>query len=192
MQPAPYRLALALLMLPLTTKVVAIPAITSAHVTNPGSTATKLESRPIGPEIVDSPTHHNEHTNTGFDDLPELGVGLETRDSFCGLYVNWKNNWDEGGRRYRVIARAVTFGLGQPREPPKMIEDWAFKCRSIPNEGWEHNAQAWLRAPGSNQAACDITFVHGPLGHDQYLAWHKAVGDHWRSFYPECFVEQQL
>ncbi|KAH7033666.1 uncharacterized protein B0I36DRAFT_348698 [Microdochium trichocladiopsis] len=140
------------------------------------------------PEGIDDAPRPNEIVNTQ-PGLVESSAGRGKVGSNCGLAIKWTSNWDEVGRRYRVLAKPILDGPVKEEDDPlnQMTAIWANKCRSIPNNGWNHNAVAWQQ-PGTTDAFCDISFVHGSVGHDQYLAWHNEVADQWRELYPGCWV----
>ncbi|KAH7009078.1 uncharacterized protein B0I36DRAFT_258175 [Microdochium trichocladiopsis] len=104
----------------------------------------------------------------------------------CTLWVRWYSSWDEIGRRYGVVATAHSGNSTQK------VNDWTSKCRSIANnDGWNHNPQTWPTHgdPFLNaEAACDINFVHGPVGYHEYLEWHQEVSNHWLGLHPDCDV----
>ncbi|KAF6829314.1 hypothetical protein CMUS01_08202 [Colletotrichum musicola] len=122
------------------------------------------------PEGIDEAPHPDAVVNPEYAS-DAAGGALEKREQ-CTLRLRWTSNGDAFGRRYRVHAQAIPDG-GVYWNSWKMAEDWALKCRSRANTGWENAAEAWQDSVDPAQAYCDVSFVHGSVGYNQYLWWHK-------------------
>ncbi|KAK2013323.1 hypothetical protein LZ32DRAFT_604605 [Colletotrichum eremochloae] len=188
MQPTT-SLILALFGLPLAASAAAVPAVpTPPHGPNGEVAVASWLPKPDG---IDAAPHPNEVVNTAIDADADA-AGLEKREQ-CAIRIRWVSNWDEFGRRYRVTAHAIPdLASSNAWNSWKMAEDWALRCRSMPYTGWPNDPAAWQDEKDPAVATCDVSFVHGSTGYDQYKAWHQGAADSWARAYPGCLVDMQI
>ncbi|EFQ34438.1 hypothetical protein CGRA01v4_00139 [Colletotrichum graminicola] len=186
MQPTTH-LFLALLGLPLAVSAAAVPAVPSPpHGPNGETAVTNWLPKPDG---IDDAPHPDEVVNPSVD---FGGASLEKREQ-CAIRIRWESNWDEFGRRYRVNAQAIPDPASSNAwNSWRMAEDWALRCRSMPHTNWPNNPAAWQDANDPARATCDVSFVHGSTGYDQYKWWHQGTVDSWARAYPGCIVDMQI
>ncbi|KAH7309715.1 hypothetical protein B0I35DRAFT_482462 [Stachybotrys elegans] len=125
----------------------------------------------------------------GNPDFNSTASELEKRQH-CTLIIRWTGNWDEIGRRYRVVAQAIPDG-GVYWNSWAMAESWVTKCRSGADT-WANNPQAWQDSDDPAKATCDVSFPHGSDGHNKYKWWHEQAAQSWARSHPGCIVDMQV
>lgn len=188
MKPTASSLVLALMAFPLAINAAAVPATAEsvARSLSDGEAVVDPVIAPVEPENVEV------DVNAGGSSVIPAGTEAELeKRQHCTLRLRWTKNWTELGARYQVQAHAIPDG-GTYWNSWAMAESWAWKCKQMPHTNWSNNAQSWQDKNDPAIAYCDVSFIHGDMGYNQYKAWHQGAANSWARDHPGCIVEMNI